>query len=325
VLGEHLGRNLVHLADELEQRVVGQVLERVLALRDVARVELGSQSYDLFGRLDGKPTTLVLVYLASGSNALDTRAGIDAALESLERSFPAGVKFSVPYDTTIFIETSVEEVVHTLFEAIVLVLVVVFIFLQSWRATLVPLLAVPVSIVGTFAGMKLLGFSINSLTLFGLVLAIGIVVDDAIVVVENVERLMHEKALSVRDATIEAMQEVTGPVIAIVLVLGAVFVPVAFLGGITGQLYKQFAVTVAISVVFSGIVALTLSPALAALLLQHAGLVAAIVATTLISSFAARGASLFGMLLLGIGLAAGSTALFVWGLGLPLNIWPELG
>ncbi len=239
-------------------------------VRDVARVELGSQSYDLFGRLDGKPTTLVLVYLASGSNALDTRAGIDAALESLERSFPAGVKFSVPYDTTIFIETSVEEVVHTLFEAIVLVLVVVFIFLQSWRATLVPLLAVPVSIVGTFAGMKLLGFSINSLTLFGLVLAIGIVVDDAIVVVENVERLMHEKALSVRDATIEAMQEVTGPVIAIVLVLGAVFVPVAFLGGITGQMYQQFAITIAVSVAISGFVALTLSPALCVLLLKPA-------------------------------------------------------
>ena len=237
-------------------------------VRDVGRVELGSQSYDLFGRLDGKPTTLVIVYLASGANALETKEGMVGALDELARAFPAGVKHTVPYDTTIFIETSVEEVVHTLFEAIVLVLLVVFVFLQSLRATLVPLLAVPVSIVGTFAGMQLLGFSINSLTLFGLVLAIGIVVDDAIVVVENVERLMHEKKLSVRDATIEAMREVTGPVVAIVLVLGAVFVPVAFLGGITGQMYQQFAITIAVSVAISGFVALTLSPALCVLLLK---------------------------------------------------------
>jgi hydrophobe/amphiphile efflux-1 (HAE1) family protein len=239
-------------------------------VRDVARVELGSQSYDLFGRLDAKPTTLVIVYLQPGSNALAVKEGISEALEELSASFPAGVAHSVPYDTTVFIETSVEEVVHTLFEAVVLVLLVVFVFLQSFRATLVPLLAVPVSIVGTFAGMALLGFSINSLTLFGLVLAIGIVVDDAIVVVENVERLMHEKHLSVRDATIEAMREVTGPVVAIVLVLGAVFVPVAFLGGITGQMYQQFAITIAVSVAISGFVALTLSPALCVLLLRPA-------------------------------------------------------
>ncbi len=237
-------------------------------VKDVARVELGSQSYDLFGRLDGKPTTLVIVYLQPGSNALAVKEGIGSVLEELAPTFPAGVRHSVPYDTTVFIETSVEEVVHTLFEAVVLVLAVVFLFLQSFRATLVPLLAVPVSIVGTFAGMAVLGFSINSLTLFGLVLAIGIVVDDAIVVVENVERLMHERHLSVRDATIEAMREVTGPVIAIVLVLAAVFVPVAFLGGITGQMYQQFAITIAVSVAISGFVALTLSPALCVLLLR---------------------------------------------------------
>ena len=182
--------------------------------------------------------------------------------------FPDGVRHSVPYDTTVFIETSVEEVVHTLFEAVVLVLAVLCPFLQSFRATLVPLLAVPVSIVGAFAGMTVLGFSINSRTLFGLVLTIGIVVDDAIVVVENVERLMHERHLSVRDATIEAMREVTGLVIAIVLVLAAVFMLVAVLGGITGQMYQQFAITNAVSVAISGFVALTRSPALCVLLLR---------------------------------------------------------
>ena len=237
-------------------------------VRDVARVELGSQSYDLFGRLDGKPTTLVIVYLQPGSNALAVKEGIAEALGELASNFPAGVRHTIPYDTTVFIETSVEEVLHTLFEAVVLVLLVVFLFLQSFRATLVPLLAVPVSIIGTFAGMALLGFSINSLTLFGLVLAIGIVVDDAIVVVENVERLMHERKLAVRDATIEAMREVTGPVIATVLVLVAVFLPVAFLGGITGQMYQQFAITIAVSVAISGFVALTLSPAMCVLLLK---------------------------------------------------------
>jgi len=239
-------------------------------IKDVGRVELGSMSYDLFGRLDSKPTTLVIVYLQAGANALDVKEGIVTTLDELKRAFPSGVDWSMPYETTTFIKVSVEEVVHTLFEAVILVLLVVFLFLQSFRATLVPLLAVPVSIVGTFAGMALLGFSINSLTLFGLVLAIGIVVDDAIVVVENVERLMHEKGLSVRDATIEAMNEVTGPVVAIVLVLGAVFVPVAFLGGITGQMYQQFAITIAVSVAISGFVALTLSPALCVLLLKPA-------------------------------------------------------
>jgi hydrophobe/amphiphile efflux-1 (HAE1) family protein len=242
----------------------------VVRVSDVGRVELGSQSYDLFGRLDGRPGTLLIVYLQAGANALAVKEQVLATMDELAKSFPAGIGYTAPYDTTTFIEVSVEEVVHTLLEAVVLVLLVVFLFLQSVRATLVPLCAVPVAIVGTFAGMLALGFTINSLTLFGLVLAIGIVVDDAIVVVENVERLMHERKLAVRDATIAAMEEVTGPVIAIVLVLCAVFVPVAFLGGITGQMYQQFAITIAVSVAISGLVALTLSPAMCVLLLKPA-------------------------------------------------------
>jgi multidrug efflux pump len=240
----------------------------VLRLKDVARVELGAQSYDLFGRLDGKPTTLLLVYLQNGANAIKVFDEVKKTMRGLEPAFPKGVQWNIPYETVTFITVSIEEVIQTLIEAIVLVLLVVFFFLQNWRATLIPLLAVPVSIIGTFAGMLALGFSINTLTLFGLVLAIGIVVDDAIVVVENVERIMEEEHLPVREATIKAMNEVTGPVIAIVLVLSAVFLPVAFLGGLTGELYRQFAVTIAISVAISGFVALTLSPALCRLLLR---------------------------------------------------------
>ncbi len=244
----------------------------IVRLMDVARIELGSRSYELFGRANGRSTTLLLVYLQTGANALETMEGVRAEFEEASESFPQGVEYSIPYDTTEFISASMEEVVHTLLEAVLLVLLVVFMFLQSWRATLIPLLAVPVAIIGTFAGMLLLGFSINTLTLFGLVLAIGIVVDDAIVVVENVERIMEEDDLSPREATIEAMRQVSGALIAIVLVLSAVFVPVAFLGGMTGQLYKQFAVTIAVSVAISGLVALTLSPALCAILLKpHTG------------------------------------------------------
>ncbi|MFO7597535.1 MAG: multidrug efflux RND transporter permease subunit [Desulfocurvibacter africanus] len=239
-----------------------------LRLKDVARVEMGAQSYDLFGRVQGKPTTLMPVYLQVGANALDTVVGVEKALKQASASFPPGVSYRMPYDTTTFIQDSMTEVVSTLLEAVGLVLVVVFLFLQSWRATLIPLLAVPVAIIGTFAGMLALGFSINTLTMFGLVLAIGIVVDDAIIVVENVERLMEHEGLSPRDATVKAMQQVTGPVIAVVLVLSAVFVPVTFLGGLTGQLYKQFAVTIAVSVAISGLVALTLSPALCRLILR---------------------------------------------------------
>jgi multidrug efflux pump len=240
----------------------------MLRLKDLARVELGSQTYDLFGRLDGKPTTLVLVYLQTGANALNTYRSVVATMDEAKKAFPSGVEYKIPYDTVQFIEVSMHEVVKTLLEAGVLVLIVVFVFLQNWRATIIPLVAVPVSIIGTFAGMLALGFTINSLTLFGMVLAIGIVVDDAIVVVENVERIMHEDKLPVREATVKAMGQITGPVIAIVLVLSAVFLPVAFLGGLTGELYRQFAVTIAVSVAISGVVALTLSPAMCRLLLK---------------------------------------------------------
>jgi multidrug efflux pump subunit AcrB len=225
----------------------------LLRFRDVGRAELGSQSYDLFGRLNGSASTLMLVYLQPGANALATAEGVEKALKDLSASFPRGVEYAVPYDTTEFIRVSIEKVIHTFLEAVILVVLVVFIFLQSLRATIIPLLAVPVSIIGTFILMQPLGFSVNTLSLFGLVLAIGIVVDDAIVVIENVERLMHEEHLDPREATIKAMGQVTGPVIASVLVLAAVFVPVGFLGGMTGQLYRQFAITIAVSVVQRGL------------------------------------------------------------------------
>lgn len=240
----------------------------MVRMQDVARVELGAQSYDLQGRWNGKPNTFLLTFLAPGANALDTVRRVREEMDRLTKSFPAGVSYDIPYDTTAFIDVSIREVVKTLGEAMLLVILVVFLFLQSWRATLIPAIAVPISLIGTLAGMEALGFSINTLTLFGMVLAIGIVVDDAIVVVENVERHMTQGGLSPRDAAKKAMSEVTGPVIAIVLVLAAVFVPVAFLGGITGELYKQFAITIALSVAISGFVALTLSPALCALVLK---------------------------------------------------------
>jgi len=239
-----------------------------LRLKDVARVELGAQSYTVTAQLNGTPAVPIAVYLQPGANALATMEALTARMDELKKAFPEGIEYSVPFNTTKFIEVSVEEVIHTFIEAIVLVVAVVFLFLQNWRATLIPVIAVPISIIGTFAGMYLFGFSINLLTLFGLVLAIGIVVDDAIVVLENVERIMSTEHLSPRKAAIKAMGEVTGPVIAIVLVLCAVFVPVTFMGGLAGEMYKQFAVTIAISVTISGIVALTLTPALCALILK---------------------------------------------------------
>ena len=240
----------------------------MLKLKDVANIELGARSYDLQGRWNSKPNTFLLTFLAPGANALETVKRVRAEMEQLAKTFPAGVTYDIPYDTTLFIEVSIKEVVKTLAEATLLVIFVVFLFLQNWRATLIPALAVPVSLIGTLIGMSVLGFSINTLTLFGMVLAIGIVVDDAIVVVENVERHITQGGLSPREAARKAMDEVTGPVIAIVLVLSAVFLPVAFLGGITGELYKQFAITIALSVIISGFVALTLSPALCALVLK---------------------------------------------------------
>ena len=239
----------------------------MVRMRDIARVELGAQSYDLEGRWNGKPNTFLLTFLAPGANALDTVNRVRQEMDRLAKTFPPGVSYDIPYDTTIFIDVSIKEVVKTLIEATFLVILVVFLFLQSWRATLIPALAVPISLIGTLAGMEALGFSINTLTLFGMVLAIGIVVDDAIVVVENVERHMTQDGLPPKDAAKKAMDEVTGPVIAIVLVLVPCLCRSLF-GGITGELYKQFAITIALSVAISGFVALTLSPALCALVLK---------------------------------------------------------
>jgi len=239
-----------------------------LRLKDVARVELGAQDYAFNATFDGKPTVPIGVFLKPGANALETSAQIDAILAELSNSFPNGLDYAVPYDTTEFVNISIEKVIYTLIEALILVILIVYLFLQNVRATLIPVLAIPVSLVGTFVGMYLLGFSINQLTLFGMILAIGIVVDDAIIVVENVERIMHSEKLSAKEATKKAMSEITGPIVAIVLVLGAVFIPVAFIEGLTGQMYKQFAITIVISVTISGIVALTLTPALCANILQ---------------------------------------------------------
>ena len=238
-------------------------------LKDVARIELGSKDYDFIGRTNNKPSTLIGIFLQPGANALDVAADVKNTVAQLSKRFPDGLSYAVPYDTTRFVEVSIREVVKTLGAAIVLVVLVVYLFLQNWRATLIPIIAVPVSLIGTFAGLYLLGYSINTLTLFGMVLAIGIVVDDAIVVLENVERIMHEEKKEAREAAIKAMTEVTGPVIAIVLTLCAVFVPIAFLGGLAGQLFRQFAITISIAVVISGIVALTLTPSLCVLILKR--------------------------------------------------------
>ncbi len=240
----------------------------VVRVKDVARVELGAQDYSFTSKYNGKLAVPIGIFLSPNANALEAMDGVKQRLDELAEAFPDGLKHDIAYDTTDFVRISIKEVVKTLFEAMLLVFCVVFLFLGNWRATLIPSLAVPVSLIGAFAGMAALGFSINTLTLFGLVLAIGIVVDDAIVVLENVERIMHEEGLSPVDATIKAMKQVTGPVIAIVLVLCAVFVPVAFVGGMTGVMYKQFAITIAVSVAISGVVALTLTPALCALLLK---------------------------------------------------------
>jgi hydrophobe/amphiphile efflux-1 (HAE1) family protein len=241
----------------------------LVRVRDVAEVRLGSLSYDSETRLNGKPISNLLVYSRPGANDLEVRDAVVSRMEELSQSFPAGMGYTVPFDTTPFISESVREVVKTLVEAMILVTLVVFLFLESWRATLIPMIAVPVSIIGTFLGLQALGFTINTLTLFGLVLAIGIVVDDAIVVIENVERIMEEEHLPPRQAADKAIRQVASALVAIVLSLSAVFVPVAFLSGITGALYKEFALTIVIAIVISGIVALTLTPALCATVLQH--------------------------------------------------------
>jgi hydrophobe/amphiphile efflux-1 (HAE1) family protein len=241
----------------------------IVRIRDIGRVVLGSRNYDLAGRLNGQPTTPLLLYLRPGANALAAREAVAKRMAELGKTLPVGVHWKIPFDTTPFVTASIHEVVTTLLEAMALVTLVVFIFLQSWRATLIPMLAVPVSVIGTFLGLLMLGFSINVLTLFALVLAIGIVVDDAIVVIENTERLMSDEGLPARIAADRAIRQVAGALIAIVLALCAVFVPVAFLGGVTGEMFKQFAVTLVIAVVLSGMVALTLTPALCAFLLRE--------------------------------------------------------
>ncbi|MDD0815485.1 multidrug efflux RND transporter permease subunit [Curvibacter sp. HBC28] len=239
----------------------------VTRLRDVARLELGAASYALRSLLDNQDAVAVPIFAAPGSNAIQISDDVHAAMAELKKNMPDGVDYQIVYDPTQFVRASIDSVVHTLLEAVALVVLVVILFLQTWRASIIPLLAVPVSVVGTFAVMQLSGFSVNALSLFGLVLAIGIVVDDAIVVVENVERNI-EAGLTPREATYRAMREVSGPIIAIALVLCAVFVPLAFISGLTGQFYRQFALTIAISTIISAINSLTLSPALAALLLK---------------------------------------------------------
>jgi len=239
-----------------------------LKLSDVATIELGAQSYEVESKTGGAISVPIMISLAPGANALNTVALVNKKIDELSARFPEGTAFKVTYDTTGFVKHSIKEVIKTLVEAMVLVFLIVYLFLKKLKTTLIPCLAVPVSIIGAFAGMMLLGFSINTLTLFGLVLAIGIVVDDAIIVIENVERIMHEEKLHVYEATLKAMSEVSGPVIAIVLVLCSVFVPIGFMGGLTGVMYKQFAITIAISVVISGFVALTLTPSLCNLFLK---------------------------------------------------------
>jgi len=239
----------------------------IVRLKDVARIELGAQTYNLIGRYNGRPATILALYQLPGSNAVETAKNVRARMGQLALRFPQDMSYAVALDTTKAVTVGIHEIILTLFEALALVVMVVYVFLQGWRATLIPLLAVPVSLIGTFAVFPLLGFSINTLSLFGLVLAIGLVVDDAIVVVEAVEHHM-EQGLSPRDASYKAMEQVSSPVIAIALILAAVFIPTAFIPGITGRLYQQFAVTIAISVIFSAFNALTLSPALCALLLK---------------------------------------------------------
>ncbi len=241
---------------------------RMIRVKDVARVELGAQTYDMSSQTGGQDCAAIGIFLQPGANALQTAQRVKDRMKELEAAFPPGLAYEIPFDTTIFVKASIDEVVRTLLIAIVLVFLTVLVFLQNWRATLIPAATIPVSLIGTFAAMAALDVSINMLSLFGLVLAIGVVVDDAIVVVENASRNINESGLSPKEATIKAMKEVSGPIIATTLVLLAVFVPTAFLGGITGQLYRQFALTIATATVFSSINALTLSPALSAILLR---------------------------------------------------------
>lgn len=255
--------------DEFENIVIRARLDgSTVRLRDIGRVEMGSESYGTRASLNGSDSTFLVIYQLPDGNATEIADQVKASMAELSKAFPQGLEYKVLYDTTNFINRSIDEVIVTLFQAVGLVILVVFLFLQNWRATIIPTLAIPVSLIGTFACMAMLGYSINLITLFGLVLAIGIVVDDAIVVIENVERIMQEEGLPPKEATVKSMQQVTGPVVATTLVLLAVFVPVGFMPGITGELYKQFSVTIACAVVISSLNALTLSPALCGALLR---------------------------------------------------------
>ena len=263
-------QGLLSKPEEFESIIVRSAKEGVasLRIRDIGRVELAKRDYSMSSRLNGRTATTIGIYQRPGANAIETSRGVRRKMEELKAKFPTGLDYKIVLDTSQFTLYSIDKVVKTFFEAVVLVVLVVFVFLQSLRATVIPILAVPVSIVGTFTGMYLLGFSINMLTMFGMILAIGLVVDDAIVVVENVEVNITQKGLAPLEAAKQAMTEIAGALISIVLVLLAVFLPVAFLGGVTGMLYKQFAITIAISMVISGVMALTLSPALAALIIK---------------------------------------------------------
>ncbi|MDY0185573.1 MAG: multidrug efflux RND transporter permease subunit [Desulfuromonadaceae bacterium] len=265
-------KGMLSNAAEFENIIIRTAREgsAIVRLKDVARVELAAKDYSITTRVNGKKSAVIVVYQQPGANAIETSKQVRNLLKNLEPGFPEGMEYKIVMDTSKFTEASIEKVVHTFFEAVALVVLVVFLFLQSFRATLIPVLAVPIAIIGTYIGIKLLGFSTNMLTLFGMILAIGLVVDDAIIVVENVEHNMATFGMNSMEAAKKAMKDLTGALIAIVLVLCSVFMPVAFLGGMTGTLYKQFAVTIAISMVLSGVVALTLTPALAARILKPA-------------------------------------------------------
>jgi multidrug efflux pump len=237
-------------------------------LRDVARMELGGEDYSILSRYNGKPASGIAIKLASNANALDTTEAVRAKMDELQKFFPPSLKVVYPYDTTPFVKLSIHEVVKTLAEAIVLVFLVMYLFLQNFRATLIPTIAVPVVLLGTFGVLAAFGFSINTLTMFGMVLAIGLLVDDAIVVVENVERVMSEEGLSPKEATRKSMGQITGALVGIALVLSAVFVPMAFFGGSTGAIYRQFSITIVSSMALSVVVALVLTPALCATMLM---------------------------------------------------------
>jgi multidrug efflux pump len=273
VPGQELNATVIGPSQLRTPEQFGAILLRVnpdgsqVRLRDVARIELGAESYSLQGKYNGNPASGLAVKLASGANALETAEAVHATIDKLKPLFPHGLRVDYPYDTTPFVKISIEEVVKTLFMAIGLVFLVMYLFLQNFRATLIPTIAVPVVLLGTCAVLSIAGYSINSLTMFGMVLAIGLLVDDAIVVIENVERVMAEEGLSPRDATRKSMDQITGALVAIALVLSAVFVPMAFFTGSTGVIYRQFSITIVSAMILSVLTALIFTPALCATIL----------------------------------------------------------